>query len=407
VLALAAAAWIGAAAFLWQSDVPGDLRLPELDEHAYFSGAELDRARRYERFLRIDFLLSQAVLLAVLALYARRGARFIRESAAGRIGTGMLLGMLGLALVWLTQLPFGLAELWWQRRHGIAREGYVEWLFADWFGLGGAFLFICLALLIVMVLAHVLRERWWIPGAAVFVALGVLFAFLYPYLVPDLHALRRPAIAADARRLARAQGVRDVRVEVQDVREFTTAPNAGATGLGPSRRVILWDTLLDGRFPRPEIRVVLAHELAHVSRDHIWKGIGWYALFAVPGAYLIAAATRRRGGMAEPRAVPHSLLVLVALGLLAQPLQNVVTRRLEAEADWIALTTTRDARAARSLFQRFGTTGLVEPDPPTWAYLLLDTHPTLMQRIAMAEAWRARGQAAPTSLRTRASSLGR
>ena len=62
------------------------------------------------------FLLSQVVLLVTLGLYARYGARFTRESAAGRIGTGMLLGMLGFGFVWLSQLGFGLAELWWQRR---------------------------------------------------------------------------------------------------------------------------------------------------------------------------------------------------------------------------------------------------------------------------------------------------
>ena len=84
----------------------------------------------YERFIYVSFFLSQVVLLVTLGLYARYGARFTRESAAGRIGTGMLLGMLGFGFVWLSQLGFGLAELWWQRRHdhgdGLPRMGRVE-----------------------------------------------------------------------------------------------------------------------------------------------------------------------------------------------------------------------------------------------------------------------------------------
>jgi len=174
------------------------------------------------------------------------------------------------------------------------------------------------------------------------------------------------------------------------VHKETTAANAEATGLGPSRRIILWDTLLDGRFSRGEIRFVLAHEVGHLARDHIVKGIAWYALFAIPGAFLIAVGTRRRGGMAQPAAVPLGLFILVALQLVASPLQNVISRHIEAEADWMALQTTRDPEGGRALFRHFSTVALQQPDPPTWAYILFDSHPTIAQRIAMIEAWESR-----------------
>jgi STE24 endopeptidase len=383
--------WAAAAYFLWQSRVPSDLSIPHVAAGEILDGRELERARDYERFLRWDFLASQLAVLVVFAAYARYGHRFMRESAAGRIGTGMLLAMLGFAILWLVQLPFGLADLWWQRRHGVSFSGYEEWILDNWLALGGEFLFVCLAILIVMGLAGVFRRLWWIPGGAVFVGLATLFAFLLPYLIPDQTNLRDVALRADAEELARAEGLAQAPpVRVQAVRGFTTAPNAEAAGLGPSTRIILWDTLLDGRFERPEIRVVLAHELGHISRDHIWKSIGWYALFAFPGAFLIAVATRRRGGMREAEAVPLSLFVLVLLTFLALPLQNVITRHLETEADWVALETTRDPAAARALFRRFSTTALSDPSPPTWSYVLMETHPTIAQRIAMAEAWEAR-----------------
>jgi STE24 endopeptidase len=159
-------------------------------------------------------------------------------------------------------------------------------------------------------------------------------------------------------------------------------------GIGPSRRVVLWDTLVDGRFSEAELQVVIAHELGHLERNHIWKEVGWYALFAFPGAFLVARLTRRRGGMGDPEAVPLSLLLLVVLGLLALPLQNAISRHLEAEADWMALRTTHDPAAATALFRRFVPTTLDEPDPSTVDYLLLENHPTIMQRIAMAQAWR-------------------
>src|SRR4029453_19659812 len=122
-------------------------------------------------------LLSVAVLVVVLVLYARRGARLTRESAAGRVGTGMLLGMLGFAIVWIAELPFGLAEVWWERRHDVSHVGYFDWAVSSWLGLGGVFLFVCAAIGIVMALAGPLRQRWWIAGGPVFVGFPLLFAF--------------------------------------------------------------------------------------------------------------------------------------------------------------------------------------------------------------------------------------
>ncbi len=382
-----AAAWIVAARRLWQSSVPDGLTLPRLNAHDYFSDAFLARSARYERFLTLDELLALFVLLAVLVLYARRGHRLMRESAAGPIGTGMLLGMLGLGIVWLAQAPFGLAAVWWERRHGVSHQGYVASLVQGFLGLGGTFLAISFALLVAMGLARVLRTWWWTLAAPFFVGLALLFAFLSIHLIPDVHPLARPAQLADARALARTEGVVGTRVEVQDVARYTTAPNAEAVGFGSQRRVILWDTLLDGRFDRREIRAVLAHELGHLAHRHTLKGVGWLALFLLPVSALIALVTRRRGGLALPEAVPLALLVLVACNVLTLPLRNLATRRMESEADWSALRATHDPAGARALFRRLATTSLADPDPPGWAQLLDGDHPTILRRIAMTRAW--------------------
>jgi STE24 endopeptidase len=178
-------------------------------------------------------------------------------------------------------------------------------------------------------------------------------------------------------------------VRVEKVSDDTRMVNAYAAGYGPSRRIVLWDTLLD-EFPERQVEVVLAHEIGHHSSDHILKGIAWYALFAVPGAYLIARLTRRRGGMRQPEAVPLSLLVLVVLQLLALPATNWITRRMEAEADWKALQSTRDPTAASGAFRGLARTSLGDPAPPRVIHLLLDSHPSLADRVAMARAWKTR-----------------
>jgi STE24 endopeptidase len=94
--------------------------------------------------------------------------------------------------------------------------------------------------------------------------------------------------------------------------------------------------------------------------------------------------------MANPAAVPLSLLVVVVLGLLSTPVYNFISRHMEEEADWMALETTRAPAAARDLFESFTVESLNDPDPPTWSYLLFDSHPSVEERIELAAAWRAR-----------------
>jgi STE24 endopeptidase len=377
--------WGTAAWSLWQSVVPGDLEL-SAGSLAGIPQETLERAARYESFFRVEFVVSQLVLLGVLVVYAKYGIRFAKESAAGRIGTGMLLGMIGLALVWISQVPFRLAEVWWDRRYDQTDSGYVETLFANWIELGAEFLFICFALVVVMALAGRFPRRWWLGAAPVFIGLAFLFGFIYPYLTPT-ERLERADLQAAGREYAEKQGIDPIPLRVEDVTDFTSAPNAYAVGFGPSKRVVFWNTLLDGSFSDDEVKTVLAHEVAHHSSNHLFEGVAWYALFALPGAWLIARVTRRRGGMANPAAVPLSLLVVVVLNLLSLPVYNVISRHMEQEADWKALETTRRSEPAKSLFRGFTIQSLNDPDPPTWSYVLFDSHPSVRQRIAMAEAW--------------------
>ncbi len=382
--------WAWAAHALWHSTVPAGLKLPYVDPRGFFSAHFLARSASYERFLDIDAVLGEVVLIVVLALYARRGHRLMRESAAGPIGTGMLLGMLGFAVLWLAELPFGLAGVWWERRHGVSHQGYAAAVVEGFVGLGGRFLFVSFALLLAMGLARMIGRLWWVAAAPLFTGLALLSTFLSIYLIPNTRTLRDPAPAADVRRLARAEGIPGTKAEVQDVHRYTTAPNAESVGFGSTRRLILWDTLLDGRFSRREIAVVSAHELGHLAHNHPLRRVGWLALFLIGATALIALLTRGRGGLARPEAVPVALFVFVVLQLLTLPLWNIVSRHDEAEADWSALRATHDPAGAQTLFRHLATTSLADPNPDGWAYVIYADHPTIVQRLAMVEAWQTR-----------------
>jgi STE24 endopeptidase len=208
-----------------------------------------------------------------------------------------------------------------------------------------------------------------------------------PFLVTT-ERLDDAALVAAARDYERQQGVTEpIPVDVETVSGETSDANAYATGLGPTRRVVLWDTLLDGRFSDGAERVVLAHEIAHHSSRHLAKGLAWFALLALPAAWILMRVTRRRGGMGAPEAVPLALLTVAVIQLAALPLQGAISRGMEAEADWKALTSTRDPDGARELFVGFAKTGLSDPSPSAWQQWLFGSHPTLADRVAMADAW--------------------
>jgi STE24 endopeptidase len=302
----------------------------------------------------------------------------------------MLLGMLGVAIAWLIRLPFAIVAVWWERRHDVSEVGYLEAVFEGWLGLGGTFVAISVALVVVMALARWLGNWWWIPAAAVFALIAGVLVLSGPLLTTDLEKPDDPELVRTYERFERAQGVEDIPLRVEEVSGDTSQANAYAFGLGPTSTIVLWDTLLDGRFSDGEVNVVLAHELGHHSSNHLPEAVAWFGLFALPGGLLIMLATRRRGGMGVAASVPLALLVAVIFQLAVAPAQNVVSRRSEAEADWKALQTTRDPDAARGLFREFAETSLGDPSPPTWAYLLLQTHPTLAQRVGMADAWEER-----------------
>jgi len=384
-----AAGWVVAAWLLWRTSVPGSLHLPHVDPHREFGAAILHRSARYDGFLRWLWVGATFIQLATLAVLALLGPRMARAWELGRVGKGVMVGAVTTLALWAAGLPFGFVSLWWGRRYGIEKQSYWEWALSQWPGLLGQVAGLTIALTILLLLAGRFRQRWWLVAGPLFVLIGLVLVLVLPYLQTiGTRPMHRTELAAQIRQLARKEGVGSTPVRIDKVRGETTAANAMATGIGPSARVFIWDTFLDGRFTPGEIKVVAAHEFGHVAHRHIWKGIGWSALITIPGFFVVAVLTRRRGGMDKPEVVPFALLVLAVFGLLITPFGNAVSRRYEAEADWSALQATRDPRSAESVFRKFTLYDLSQPNPPGWSYVWIDDHPTVVQRIAMARAWR-------------------
>jgi len=200
------------------------------------------------------------------------------------------------------------------------------------------------------------------------------------------HPVSSRQLAGSIHTLERREHAGDPVVRVQDVSGTTRAANAFSIGIGPTKTVVIWNTMLDGRFTPGEVRFVIGHELGHAVRNHVARGVGWFALLVLP----VLLVTSLLVDVRQAGKVPLALLVIFVATLLLLPLRNAISRRYEAEADWIALNGTRDPAAAPGLFRGFVATSLEDPSPPGWVHVLLDDHPTPLQRIEMAHAWKSR-----------------
>jgi Zn-dependent protease with chaperone function len=389
-VAAAAGLWIVAASFLWRTSVPSALHAPHVDPDSLAAARAVARAERFDRFLTWDTVIGSLVTLVVLAVVAWQAPRLVRAFPVGRIGGGVLVGLAAVTLVWAAGLPFDLAATWWQRRYGLSTQSYGDWAATAWGALGGIALDLTIVIAVLMALALALPRTWWLPAAALAALASAGLLLVVPYLLLlGTHDVRDARLAADIRALERREGVGGTPVRVENVSGTTNAINAYTIGIGPSERVVLWDTLFTNLRPR-SVLFVTAHELGHVRSRHILKGLAWGALVLVPELLLVWIVTRRRGGLGQPAAVPLALLTFSFVGIAIAPFENAVSRRYEAEADWRALQATHDPRSADRVFRSFITQDLEPPSASTFEYLWFENHPTVQQRVAMARAWAAR-----------------
>ena len=309
-VAMGAAIWGALASLLLRTDVPA-LNLPQLDSASYFSPAELARIHEFRAVTRWFWVSSTLIELGVLALLAWRGRwlafvvrRGLRLPPAALVRCGAAVAACCSFAVWFATLPVGVVRHWWYRRYALTEQGYVAWAGDQALALLVTTVGVVLAVGLAVYLAVRLGRRWWLVGSAAIAVLGSLAVLAQPLVVEPLFNRFTPIsdrnLAARIETLGHRLGVGVESVDVSDASRRTTTVNASVTGIGPTRHVVLYDTLLDGRFTEGEILWVSAHELAHVARSHVWKGVAWFVLFAIPGLAAIAWVTERTRGPPRP-----------------------------------------------------------------------------------------------------------
>ena len=239
-------------------------------------------------------------------------------------------------------------------------------------------------------------RRWWMPATAVTIAFGVISIYAGPIVIdPAFNTFKRlpdGELRSNVLELARRADVKVGQVYVMDASRRTTAANAYVTGLGSTKRVVLFDTLLEEFSPR-EVEGVVAHELGHVHHHDVPHGLLYLAIVAPFGMLAVARLSERAGAAAAPArwsAIPAVALSIALLVPAITTVSNQLSRQVEARADRFSMELTRDPQELIAFQQRIAEQNVSDPDPPAWVTFLLATHPTSMQRIGQALAFERR-----------------
>jgi STE24 endopeptidase len=170
-----------------------------------------------------------------------------------------------------------------------------------------------------------------------------------------------------------------------DASRRTTAANAYVAGLGSTKRVVLYDTLIED-FEFDELRLVVAHELAHVSNHDVPIGLLYLAIVAPFGMLAVARLAERLGAEPGARAIPAAALAMALVVPVVVAVSNQLSREVEARADADAMRLTGAPEVQIAFQRRIAVKNVSDPDPPAWANALFGTHPTTLERIGAAEA---------------------
>ncbi|WP_109509984.1 M48 family metallopeptidase [Nocardioides speluncae] len=342
-------------------------------------------------------LASLAVSLAVSLLLGLTplGSRLMKR-LPGWWWVQVVLGTAAVLLIGrVATLPFSLVQRERRLDVGLTHQALSAYAVDQAKSLALSVVVVSLALMALVACARRFERRWPAVAGGVLAALVMAGSFAYPVLVEPLfnnfEALPDGSLRTQVLELAEEEGVPVDDVLVADASRRTTTLNAYVSGYGGTRRVVLYDNLVDD-LPEDQALSVVAHELAHARHDDVLAGSllgasGTLLAVGLLGLVTGASVVRRRTGtegLAVVTAVPLVLALSALATFAAAPVENGISRQIETRADVDALRFTNDPGAFIAMQKRLAVRSLADPTPPGWSHWWFGSHPTTLERVAIA-----------------------
>jgi STE24 endopeptidase len=357
-----------------------------------------DDPKKYESikyFVSVSGFALDILILIYLLLHGSVRIRDFAERLSSSQALTVLIYILLVGIIFkLIELPLAFYSGYViEHRFHLSRQTFAEWIKDQ---LKSLAIGIPLGVAAVEVVYYFLRvhpESWWLYAGVAFVVFVIAVTNLAPVLLLPLFFKFRPVENADLQdrvaRLARRTGARVCGIFEWSLGAKTRKANAAVVGWGNTRRIIVSDTLLQN-FSGEEIEVIMAHELCHHVKNHIWLGLALQSTLTMVGffvLYRILPHFARAFGFHGPSdiaAFPVLALSITLLSLLVLPAVNYFSRRLETAADLYALDMTGDSLAFVSSMEKLADLNLANRTPNKIIEFIFYSHPSIEDRIKLA-----------------------
>ena len=369
-----------------------------------FSAAEIALGDRLTTLLVVPSLLSMGVSLVLTVVLGLTpigsgiAAAVARPLGGGWVWQVLLGGLTLLLIVRIVTLPFGVWVESVRQDEGLSTRTWGSWAVDVAKGFGVTAVVMLLALTLLVAIARAWPTWWWAIGALGAAALVVVASFLYPLLVEPLFnqftSMPDGQLRTSLMQLAEEDGITVDDVLVADASKRTTTLNAYVSGFGGSRRIVVYDTLLE-QAPDAEVESVVAHELGHVAAGDVLTGTLLGALGAMVAVVLLYLLATWSGlmqwlgisGVGDGRSVALLLAFVAVVSFVSGPLQSAISREIEARADQHALDLTKDPQTFAEMQRRLAVASKSDVTPNPLLYRWFGTHPATIERLAAARWW--------------------
>jgi Zn-dependent protease with chaperone function len=278
----------------------------------------------------------------------------------------------------------------------LSNQTFLQWFWERIKELGVAMVLTAIAAALALFAIQRFR-RWWLMVWLGSIPLMIFMVVIAPVVIDPIfnrfeplrdQVLRERLLGAAAR-----AGIEGSRVYEVDKSKQTKTLNAYVTGIGPTKRIVMWDTLLE-KMSHDEVVAVMGHEMAHYVLHHLWKGLG----FTIAAGFLVLLIAQRLyearlgrweiRGRGDPASLPWLLIIVLGLMFVLEPVTNGVSRYLEHEADRFGLDLTHLSEASATSLIKLAEVSKVNPRPHPFIEFWRYSHPSLARRVEFALSYR-------------------
>lgn len=392
------AALISTYIFLVDTQLPAEYIGSEADPQMFMNEEQLKLSSEFSKWRNVIYFIHTPfewiIYLFVLCFgVSQLFSRWSQHVVKFRFFQTALYAVLFSSLSYMLVFPIKFFSYSISKKYGISIQPFDSWMKDNLIGFWIEAIILAFVIYVIILLVSKSPKKWWLYTWLLSIPFTLFLMFIQPVVIDplynDFYPIQNKELEREILQLAKEADIPAERVYEVNMSEKTNSLNAYVNGIGSNLRIVLWDTTLE-RLSKEEVLFIMAHEMGHYDLGHLKQllfgmvAMSFIGLYITSKLYLVVInnyGKKLSVKRDDIGAFPIILLILSLLSFAASPLENVISRTYEYQADRYAIELTNDADAAVSTFHNLSVEGLADVNPPTIVKIFRYTHPPMVERI--------------------------